>query len=89
MRSGRAGNREGTFVIESNDLFVTLQEFVADKLTENLTTDLNLRQIEDLWKNRVNKGGAAHRPRSPSHPIALSCENAEIHIPGGGCRRVP
>lgn len=48
--------REGVAVVESNDLNVTLQDYIAQKITYDLLTDPNVRQIADRWNDYANKG---------------------------------
>ncbi len=43
-------------LIESSDLFVTMQDFIANKVTTDMTTNPDLIQIGNLWKDYVNKG---------------------------------
>ena len=58
VRGGRFlyKSRNGVTVVESNDLNITIQDFVARKITDDLVSDPALRQIGDKWKDYSEKG---------------------------------
>jgi hypothetical protein len=47
---------EGLAVVESPDLFVTVQELAANAITLDLVTDSSVQMIADRWKDYTSKG---------------------------------